>query len=48
MDDKKKKYLKPEAEVVDYSAEDIITLSVGTQNGNWADDDNGEDFGPLS
>ena len=28
MDDKKKKYLKPEAEIVDYVDEDIITKSL--------------------
>lgn len=44
----KKKYAKPEAEKIDFEEKDIITLSVGTQNGNWADDDNGEPFGPLS
>ena len=27
MDDKKKKYLIPEAEIVDFADEDIITLS---------------------
>ncbi len=43
MEDKKK-YVKPDANVVDFADEDIITLSLGTQNGNWADDDNGENM----
>lgn len=46
MNDKKKKYIIPEAEVVDFSKEDIITLSSATQNamedGLWGDDDNTE------
>ena len=44
----KKKYVKPDATVVDIVDEDIITLSIGTQTGNWGEDDNGEPFGPLS
>ena len=28
MDDKKKKYVKPEADLIDFSGEDIITVSV--------------------
>ena len=39
MDDKK--FVMPEAEIVDYSAEDIITLSVTTAEAGW---DDGEDF----
>lgn len=38
MDDKK--FVMPEAEVVDYSAEDIITMSVGTAEAGW----DGEEF----
>lgn len=43
MDDKKKKYAKPEAEVVDFAKEDIITLSGGTGTAGW-DDGFGEDY----
>ena len=38
MDDKKKKFLNPEAEVVAFNNEDIITLSGGTATADW---DNG-------
>lgn len=41
MDDKKKKYEKPEAEVIDFNNEDIITMSVGATAAGWTD---GEDF----
>ena len=44
MDDKKKKYTIPEAEIVDFAKDDIITLSDGTQALNWEDDDNGEEW----
>ena len=40
----KKKYVKPDANVVDFVDEDIITLSLGTQNGDWTEDDNGENM----
>ena len=40
----KKKYIIPEAEVMGFVDEDIITLSLGTQNGDWALDDNTEDM----
>ena len=44
MDDKKKKYIIPEAEVVDFN-DDIITLSaLNANNVNWIDDDNTEDW----
>ncbi len=43
MEDKKK-YVKPDANVVDFVDEDIITLSLGTQNGDWTEDDNGENM----
>ena len=40
MDDKKKKYVIPEAEIVDFSCEDIITASlVGRGTAGWGDDD---------
>ena len=42
MDDKKKKYVIPEAEIVDFAENDIITLSNGVQAALWEDDDNGE------
>lgn len=38
MDDKK--FVKPEAEIVDYTFEDIITMSVGTAEAGW----DGEEF----
>ena len=40
MDDKKK-YERPEAEIVDFSNEDIITMSTGAVEAGWTD---GEDF----
>ena len=45
MDDKKKKFVIPDAEVVDFAMEDIITYSSGTQRALWVDDDNGEEWG---
>ena len=46
MDDKKKKkYIIPEAEVVDFADDDIITYSDGTQRAAWDDDNNGERWG---
>ena len=33
MDDKKKKYVIPEAELVNFVDEDIITVSVGVEAG---------------
>lgn len=46
MNDKKKKFVNPEANVVDFANEDIITLSGATQkamtDGLWGDDDNTE------
>ena len=48
MDDKKKKFVIPDAEVVDFAMEDIITVSSGEQtamtNGLWGTDDNTEDW----
>lgn len=42
-DKKKKKFIIPEAEVVNFDNEDIITLSNGGEAGaNWLTDDNGE------
>ena len=38
MDDKK--FVKPEAEIVDYTSDDIITMSVGTAEAGW----DGEEF----
>ena len=50
MIDKKKKFKNPEAEVVDFANDDIITLSGATQqavdaNGVWGNDDNTEVWG---
>ena len=47
MDDKKKKkYVIPEAEIIDFKNEDIITLSILDQAGaDWTTDDNGEGAG---
>ena len=41
MDDNK--FVMPEAEIVDFAAEDIITESAGVND--WADDDNVEVWG---
>ena len=44
MDDKKKKkYVIPEAEIVDFTNEDIITSSAGTDG--WIGDNNTEVWG---
>ena len=47
MDDKKnKKYVIPEAEVIDFAKNDIITLSgADSNNGGWVGDDNTEVWG---
>ena len=50
MDDKKKRFVIPNAEVVSFANEDIITLSGATQeavdaNGIWGNDDNTEVWG---
>lgn len=50
MDDKKKRFVIPNAEVVRFANEDIITLSGATQeavdaNGIWGNDDNTEVWG---
>ena len=39
MDDKRKKYLKPDAEVVDFTTDDIITISEYTTEGFLEDGD---------
>ena len=45
MDDKKKKFIVPDAELVDFANDDIITLSaLGTGNSDWNLDDNTETF----
>ena len=50
MDDKKKRYVVPEAEVISFSTEDIITASLASGNqadmvsGLWGNDDNTEDW----
>ncbi len=45
MDDKKKKYVVPEAEIVGFDSSDIITISTtGANNVNWGLDPDGEDF----
>ena len=41
MDDKKKKYVKPEGDIVDFANEDIITES---NHIDWIGDDNTEDW----
>lgn len=43
MDDKKKKYLKPEANIISFTGEEIITLSGGTETAGW-DNGFGEDY----
>ena len=45
MNDKKKnkKYVEPEADIVEFAADDIITLS-GFGALYWGDDDNTEGF----
>ena len=46
MDDKKKKkFIIPSAEIVNFEKEDIITVSAGV-NG-WDDDNNVEDWEPT-
>lgn len=42
MNDKKKKFVNPEVEVVDFSEEDIITASVPTDLFDDGGTDNGE------
>lgn len=43
MNDKKKRYVIPEAELVDFANDDIITLSAtNANNADWVDDDNTE------
>lgn len=44
MDDKKKnkKYVVPEADLVEFADEDIITASAGGAGGTWGGDDNTE------
>ena len=37
MDDKKKKYTKPEANVIDFEGEDIVTVSVVDAEATWGD-----------
>ena len=37
MDDKKKKFVIPEAEIIDFSEEDIITASEATDVLKWGD-----------
>ena len=40
MDDKKKKkYVIPEAEILDFANDDIITLSTGTDTAEWGSGD---------
>ena len=40
----KKKFLIPEAELIDFANHDIITLSAADQGAYWGDDDNCEDW----
>ena len=43
MDDKRKKqFVIPKAEIIDFKENDIIT---GSGDSNWNNDDNWEDFG---
>ena len=44
MDDKKKKYAKPEADVVDFTKEDIITASLTNEGEAAWDNGFGEDY----
>ena len=45
MDDKKNKYVIPEAEIVNFGNNDIITISgLDTNNTDWTLDPDGEDF----
>ena len=46
MDDKKKKYVIPEAEITEFNAEDIIVTSLteAALLGGNPDDGDGEDF----
>ena len=45
MNDKKKKFIIPEAEMVDFGNNDIITISgAGANNADWALDPDGETF----
>ena len=45
MDDKKKKFVIPDAEVVDFAMEDIVTISaMAANNAAWDGDDNTEDW----
>ena len=45
MDDKKKKFIIPEVEVVAFNNDDLITLSTQTVNDEaWVGDDNMEDW----
>ena len=48
MDDKKKKYVVPKAEKIDFADDDIITLSGRDANGiDWLYDPDGEPFSAL-
>ena len=45
MNDKKKKFIIPEAEMVDFGNNDIITISgVTTNNADWTQDPDVETF----
>ena len=45
MEEKKKKFIIPEAEIIDFKNEDIITLSVGTQGAEIGGGEDTDDFG---
>ena len=48
MNDKKKKFIVPEVEIVDYVCEDIITFSGMANNAfDWGGDDNTETLPDL-
>lgn len=44
MDDKKKKFVVPEVEVINFENDDIITLSNGTDGDWWLSDSDGENW----
>ena len=47
MDNKKKKYVVPEADVVKYANEDVIVTSLedgGEASGGWDSNNNGENW----
>ena len=43
-DKKKKKYVVPEAEILDFANDDIVTVSADTESGGWNTDNNTESW----